>query len=575
MRVDIEAPAPLKALLERGLDLVRLGKLERAEVDDSEWSRLIDATPAQVRELLQTEGYFNPHVVLERVGDGTANAERGVAGKVRLQVDPGPQAAIERVTIEIEGELERGATAGDRQSRQVMEQVRNRWELPVNAAFRNVTWSSAKASVLAQLRAAGYATAVWSGTKADVDALSNRVRLFLVADSGPLFRYGELEVEGLVEQNVDTVRNLVAASPGAPVTEALLVDFQDRLQKAGLFENISVSLDPDPARADHARITAKLREAPLQTYTFGLGVSANTGPRASVEQISRRVFGQQLLARNKVELGKLSRSYNGEISTHAGEGLYRNLVGGAVTQLESDTDIVLSQRLRVGRAQEGQRIERLLFVEGERSVRKTLDQVVRTEAIAFSLNYHGIWRDLDSVVLPTQGFSLNGQLGVGHSHGSDAEPGPFGRVYLRFTGYQPIGRTWYSQARVEVGQVILRGNQVVPESLQFRAGGDDSVRGYAYRSLGPIVDGAVGSGNVLYTLSGEVARPISASLPSVWGATFIDLGNAGNAFAHLKPALGVGIGVRWRSPVGPLRLDWAYGRETRKSRIHFSVGIAF
>ena len=114
---------------------------------------------------------------------------------------------------------------------------------------------------------------------------------------------------------------------------------------------------------------------------------------------------------------------------------------------------------------------------------------------------------------------------------------------------------------------------VVPDSQKFRAGGDESVRGYSYRSLGPIVDGAVGSGTTLYTTSLEVARPISATMPSLWGALFIDAGNAANSF--VKPAVGYGLGVRWRSPVGPLRLDWAWARETGEGRLHFSVGIAF
>ena len=569
--VEIEAPAELKALLERHLDLVRLGRLARDEVADSEWSRLIDATPSQARDLLQTEGYFAPRVTLTRESGGG-----GSPGEVvRLQVDSGPQAQIERVTIEVEGELERGATAGDPLARSVQEQLQRGWALPVGKAFRNPAWNGAKAAALARLRAAGYATASWGGTKADVDAETNKVRLFLVADSGPLFRYGELEVEGLVTQDVDTVRNLVAAPRGAPVTEALVLDFQDRLQKSGLFEGVSVVLDPDPANAAHAHITARMREAPLQAWTFGLGVSANTGPRASVEHIYRRVFGYAALARNKVEYGKLRKVWDGEISSHTGDSLYRNLIGGAVEQLQSKTDIVLSQRIRAGRTQDGQRIERLIYVEAERSLRKTLDQQVRTNAIALSLNYHGVWRDLDSVVLPTQGFSLNGQVGGGHSHGTDAISGPFARLYARFTGYLPVGSSWYSQGRIEFGQVFLGPKHVVPESQQFRAGGDDSVRGYSYRSLGPLVDGAVGSGNVMYTLSAEVARPISAKMPSLWGALFVDAGNAGNKFAELHPAVGLGMGLRWRSPVGPLRLDWAYGRATRKSRIHFSVGIAF
>jgi translocation and assembly module TamA len=82
-------------------------------------------------------------------------------------------------------------------------------------------------------------------------------------------------------------------------------------------------------------------------------------------------------------------------------------------------------------------------------------------------------------------------------------------------------------------------------------------------------------GNVLFTGSVEVARPVSPSLPSVWGAVFLDAGRAANSFAGLKPAYGAGFGVRWRSPVGPLKLDLAWGNETHKARLHLSVGIAF
>ncbi len=572
VRVVIDAPGDLKALLERHLDLIRVGHLAREDIAGTEWSRLIDTAPVQVRELLQTEGYFNPQVRLER----TAAVGEEKVDVVLLKVDPGPQAVIERVTIEVEGELERGASAGDAQASTVLGQLNSGWELSAGMPFRNPSWSAAKSAALARLRASGYANAAWSGTKADVDAGTNRVRLFLVADSGPLFRFGELVVEGLATQEVETVRNLIAARAGTPVTDALVLDFQERLQKSSLFENISVTLDADPANAAHARINVRVREAPLQTYTVGVGISANTGPRTSIDQIYRRVFGFAALAHNKVEFGKLRKAFDGDISTHAGVDLYRNFIGAAIEQLTSDTDIVLSQRVRVGRIQDGQRIERSLFLQGERSVRKTLDETVRTNAIATSLNYHGIWRELDSIVLPTQGWSFTGQVGAGQSHGSNADAGPFSRMYLRLTGYHPLGRSgWYSQGRVEFGQVLLRPNGVVPEPEQFRAGGDDSVRGYAYRSLGPLVDGAVGSGNAMYTVSGELAHTIVKSIPSLWGAVFIDAGNAADTFNQLHPALGLGVGLRWRSPVGPLRLDWAYGREVRKTRLHFSVGIAF
>ncbi len=566
----IDAPAELKPLLQRHLDLVRLGRMSRDEVDDTEWSRLIDATPAQVRELLQTEGYFAPKVMLDRDPGRAA----GLGDAVRLKVEPGPRARVSRVTLEAEGELERSAAAGDAQAIAVLAAWRQAWPLSEGTEFRNPAWTEAKASALSRLRAAGYATATWVGTGAEVDTQAGTVRLFLVADSGPLFRYGALEIEGLLVHDSDTVRNLAGMPAGTPITETLLLDYQERLQKSGLFENVSVTLDTEPTRAAQARVVVRLREAPLQVYTTGVGISANTGPRLSLEHIYRRVFGYAVSSRNKLEWGQKRQFWEGEISTHPGENLYRNLISGTVENLESNTDTVLSQRARIGRSQDTQRIERLYYLEAERSRRLTVTNE-RTNAFALSLNYHGVWRDLDSVILPTRGFSFAGEVGIGRSHGTNAANGTFTRAYGRFTGYLPLGRSWFTQGRLELGQVFLGSNMVVPESQKFRAGGDDSVRGYSYRSLGPLVDGVVGGGTVMVTTSLEVARPIVASMPSLWGAVFVDAGNAADSISDLNPAVGVGVGVRWRSPVGPLRIDWAWALKTHKARLHFSIGIAF
>ena len=274
-----------------------------------------------------------------------------------------------------------------------------------------------------------------------------------------------------------------------------------------------------------------------------------------------------------MEIGQKRQVLDAEISTRPNEGLYRNLLGGAVERLVSNTDVVLAQRLRLGRAQDTQRLERLFFVEAERSSRNIIAGA-RTDAFALSLNFHGGWRNLDSVILPTRGETLAIHLGVGRSNGTDAESGYFARAYGRLTVYRPVG-DWYAHARIELGQVFLGQRMVVPDSLKWRAGGDESVRGYSFRSLGPLVDGAVGGGISLMTASVEVARPFIASMPSLWGAMFIDAGQAANSVADLRPVVGVGAGVRWRSPVGPLRVDLAYGIETRKVRLHFSVGVAF
>jgi translocation and assembly module TamA len=208
--------------------------------------------------------------------------------------------------------------------------------------------------------------------------------------------------------------------------------------------------------------------------------------------------------------------------------------------------------------------------------------VLTSSADAVTANYHWVRRDLDNVLLPTRGNTLSIQTALGYGRGTQtvlgdttAERGPFTRLYGRYTWYRPFGRDWYATVRVEGGEVFTKQVIGVPDTLLFRAGGDDSVRGYGYRTLGPSVSGVITSGRTLFTGSIEVARPISPKYPAFWWAAFVDAGNAADRWTELHPVVGYGVGLRWRSPVGPLRVDLAYGQEVRQFRVHFSVGIAF
>jgi translocation and assembly module TamA len=192
-----------------------------------------------------------------------------------------------------------------------------------------------------------------------------------------------------------------------------------------------------------------------------------------------------------------------------------------------------------------------------------------------TLNQTWLWRDIDNPLLPTDGETLGMRLGVGQIGNSGSGNGPVALVWGRGTFYRPLGSGWFGQMRLEAGQVFAKTTAVVTDGLGFRAGGDNSIRGYAHRSIGPVRDGAVASGKAVATGSLELARPLSAALPSLWGAVFIDAGDAADSWRDLKPVTGTGVGLRWRSPVGPLQVDLAYGQATRRVRLHFSVGIAF
>jgi translocation and assembly module TamA len=576
--LTIVAPEALKRLLENYLDLARLPVIAPGEtLSETELRRLEAVTPAQARALLATQGYMGAEVRVQREASAPGDVPR-----VRIEVTPGARSRVEQADLEVQGALAESAARGDATARDTLAAWRSAWRLPVGSVFTDSTWRDAKNAALTQLRAAGYASATWSGTSAQADADRASVRLSLNADSGPLFRTGALVIEGLERQDERSVRNLADFEAGTPATETLLLDYQERLQRAGLFERAAVTLATDPAEADAATVTVRLGELPLQQATTGIGISANNGPRVSLEHLHRRAFGARATLRNKFEVGRLRRAWEGELSSHTLPGLYRNLVGGTAERQESDTDRVTSLRVRVGRAYDSQRIERLVFVEVERAlVRPFITTLQAAQAnpdtIAATLNFHGGWRDLDNVVLPTLGRSVTLQTALGrvHSSGGGQGSGSFARLYGRLQLWHPLGGDWYGQARVELGHVIAPDEVDVPETQRFRAGGDDSVRGYAYRTLTPQIGGVDVGGRVLATASVEVAHPISAKLPSIWWAAFVDAGRAAERWQDWRAARGAGVGVRWRSPVGPLRADVAYGEEVKQWRLHLSVGIAF
>jgi translocation and assembly module TamA len=124
----------------------------------------------------------------------------------------------------------------------------------------------------------------------------------------------------------------------------------------------------------------------------------------------------------------------------------------------------------------------------------------------------------------------------------------------------------------EAGAVLSSDKVGVPSTFLFRAGGDQSVRGYGYQQLGVREGDAIVGGRYLLTGGAEYQywfRP-------PWGvAFFVDAGNAADKVKDLKPEYGYGVGARWRSPVGPINVDVAYGQAVRKVRLNFSLGLTF
>lgn len=568
LRLEVATPnRVLRQLLEQHLDLARVNRLAAGEpLQEGELDRLVAAAPQQVRDLADTEGYFNATIDVARVPDTAPPT-------VRVTVEPGPRTHVGRVDLTSRGALASGADAGLAHAQRTQQSFVDGWPMPAGAPFRGADWSRAKTASLASLRARGYVQAEWAETEATVDAAAQRADLAATVESGPLFRTGGLRVQGLARQDQRTVHRIADLRPGVPATEELLLDIQERLQASDLFDRATVTLVPDASDPEHTPVLVQLGERRLQEATIGVGVGANVGPRVTLDHVHRRPFGEPWVARSKFDVSHVEQKYNGEISTQTLPGLYRNLVGASVDRVVSNTDIVNTRSIRAGRAQDMRRIDRQWFVEFQRSTTSSALGHEQDDAVAFQ--FQGIWRRLDNLVLPTRGLAWQTQLGSGFAKSTPGGQGPFARAYARVDGYHPLGSTWYGQARVELGQVFSNADVRVPQSLRFRAGGDESVRGYAYRSLTSVVDGVDVGGKVLFTSSVEAARPFIDRIPDLWGAVFVDVGRAALRWSDLNPAWGAGVGLRYRSPVGPVKLDVAYGEEVHRWRLHLSVGMAF
>ena len=563
--LEVRAPQPLQDLLAKHLDLARFrdtqasGGVTRLELD-----RLIAAAPAQARSIAETEGYFDAKVRVTR--------DQAEVPRVLVVVDPGPRARVQEVGVGVLGPLLEAMQAGDERATDVATSLLEQWPLAQGDPFTQDAWNAAKLSTLARLQARGYASARLASSSAVVNADTREVRLNVEYESGPLFRLGHLRIDGLAHYDEDAVHNLLDFTAGQPYTETLLADWQRHLQRSELFEAALVELQVDPAQADAATVIVTLREMPRQQVTVGVGYSSDTGARATLDYIHRQPFGLRAVSTNKFEIGNQKNLFSTQLISYPLPDHYRDVIGIELERLDQDDEVRTSASLRLGRNQDRDSFARQYFVAVQSA---TVESAApKTSAQAVSLNYNWVTRHIDSIALPTRGTVLAIETAGGYTYKTLAETGPFARGVATMTGYHPLGGEWNLQWRLQGGEVFAASATGIPDTLLFRAGGQDSVRGYGYRSLGPVVNGAVTSGRMLFTSSIELARPILDRLPSLWGAVFVDAGNASDSWSSMRPVFGVGPGIRWRSPVGALRVDVAYAVEDRRWRLEVSLGIA-
>ncbi|MFT7115228.1 MAG: translocation and assembly module TamA [Rhodoferax sp.] len=570
--LNIEAPDDIKALLERHLELQRYREL--TDLNDSELTRLVASARENTRDLLATLGYFAPDIQLELVTGSTPGAR-----VVRLRVAPGEPTKVETVAIEFSGPI-----ATDDRARNQRQQIKDSWSLHQGMRFTQAIWASAKQQVLRQLTTQRYPVGQLSTTLADIDPLSHRAHLTLVLDSGPAYRLGTLEVSGLQRFKPELVTHLARLQPGAEYTQTQLVEAQQRLTDSGYFDSVFVSLDTtgDP---NAALVRVQLREALVQKIVLGVGVSTDSGPRLTLEHTHNQLPILGWRATSKVLLDRNTQSIGSELLAPPNEDNWRWVTSALVQRQQSGSFDVSSQRLRGGRSKTEAQFDRSYFLQYDRAETAATSSAMSELAQSLSANYAFTLRRFNNLAFPTQGWGLGLELGGGTTLGSQQDP--YGRLLARMLRYQPLGSSDNSQQalragrialRAEAGAVIAKEGITLPSTQLFLTGGDNTVRGYGLRDIGvTLPNDLITPGRYRAVGSVEWQRPIVVNDQMTdWESTvFMDVGAVANQPSELQAKVGIGAGVRWRSPVGPLQIDLAYGVQTQRLRLHLNVGFNF
>jgi len=564
--IEIEAPDDIKELLTRHLELQRYREL--TDLSDDELGRLLRLADQDARQLIGTLGYFAPEITMDRQA-ASADTPWPV---VKIVVNPGEATRIEQVNIAFTGDIASNEAAAAQRA-----QIQANWSLRAGSRFTQTAWDSAKLQALRQLTTQRYPTGRISNSLADIDPEAKQAHVQVTLDSGRLYRQGDLVISGLKNYDTELVQRLAGLQPGAEYSQAELVAAQQRLTDSGYFDSAFITLDTG-AGADSAPLMVALREAKRQKLVLGIGASTDSGARLSAEHTHHKVPGIGWRAVSKVLLQRDDSAIGSELTSPPDADNWRWAASALLQDQLLGTQEVTSQQLRGGRKQLSQRIDRNMYVQYDRS--DTSDPIANQSEIAQSLsaNYAFAVRYYDTLPFPSSGWGWGAEMGGGTTLGEQRQV--YSRLLTRWQGFLPFSQRQAGRLsmRASAGAVIAREGIRLPSTQLFLAGGDNSVRGYGLNNIGVTqADGSVAGGRYLATGSVEWQRPIRVKgNVSDWESTvFVDAGAVANKPADLTPQVGVGVGVRWKSPVGPLQIDLAYGIDAERLRLHLNLGFTF
>ncbi|MBU0688887.1 MAG: autotransporter assembly complex protein TamA [Gammaproteobacteria bacterium] len=551
--VVIDVPDELRPLLKQHFKIP-----EELLESESERGVFVRRAQREIPELLATEGYFSVQVRLNSVSS---------AGVLNLQVLPGARTTVTSLDIELRGDLSQSAAAR-------AQQIRNVWPLQVGQPFRSEVWDRAKTELLANVAKEDYAAARMVSSAAEVDVEHSTARLHVVIDSGPRYLFGTLQVRGLERYEPLLIERHATFKAGQPYQRSLLLEFQTKLQKLPQFSSIIVNLDTARSTdgggqaARTAPVQVQVVEAKSRKLSFGVGYSTNNGARNELNYQSYNFLNQAWTLSSAAVVEQNRQNIALAVDTPPNPLGYRLLWRASGERTNIQELVTQRDKFGVTRTRNLFGIETGVSLNWQQERRLPAGGIRETDQ-ALVLDWHWYRRMVDDPLAPMDG-SLT-EIKIGSASKSFASDQDFMRSYARHQSWLAFGKNDVLSLRAEGGYTASTSRLGIPQEYLFRVGGTQTVRGFAYQSIGFSEGGAVVGGRAMSTLSAEYTHWFDN-----WGAAiFVDAGAAADTAPTLKWYRGQGVGARWRSPIGPLALDAARGQGEPGTRIHFAIAVAF
>ena len=524
---------------------------------------LVREAQAEARHALEPFGYFSSTVEVAMIA----------GGKVRVTVTPGDPVHVDVLHVAVDGPG--GADP-------ILKADVDAFAPTSGAVFDQTLYETSKSRIARRLTDRGYFDATLDRHDVVVTRGTGEADIDLAWSSGTRHVLGPVSFVQTPTSIIDNalLMKQVRWKPGTPYDQARLDALRDTLSRLDYFAGIDIEPQLEKKSGTTVPILVTLTPAKRSIYTAGLGYGSTSGPgiRLGLERRYLNRRGHKALAELDYARQRKLLSLEYRIPASAWfEGWYS--LGAQAA--DEQTDYIDTRRVEIVASRSGEINAHWRAVVGLHVLRERWAYAAEDDgdprtppdyryASLLFPSISGTYRNVDSLLEPRRGVAGSADVrgGMGGA-GSDAK---FAQARVELRWFHGLGPNDRLLVRGELGHTFTNALLQLPPSLRFHAGGDGSIRGYGWREVGPRVGGPgqrfpVGASNVV-TASVEYERYFTPR----WGAAvFVDTGSAFEGHPDLRT--GVGIGLRWRSPVGPLRVDFARGLDQPDSPFQITLNI--